>query len=130
MQSAELVSGRRIGVVLHSGDDVIGSIVEACVANGIRQGYIPVFRGAFRSVRLVASRLPIANQEVPIKDSIVVRYVEGIGSGSITWDERTDEPAIRLHAAVGAKDSMARGHVGFVLAATTRLRRWVGVQRA
>jgi predicted DNA-binding protein with PD1-like motif len=119
VQSSEIVTGRKVGVVLHSGDEVIASIAEACAAHGIRQAYIPVFLGAFRAVRFIASHSPIPNQEAPLKDSIVVSYVEGIGSGSVSWDERSGTHTVHLHAAVGVKDSVARGHVGHVLAATT-----------
>lgn len=119
MISSELTPGRRIGVVLQPGDDVIPSIVAACGQHGIRQGYIPVFLGAFRSVRLIASDSPIADPEPPLPASVEVAYTEGTGSGSIVWNEATDAPHVHLHVAVGAKDAAGAAVAGHLLAATT-----------
>lgn len=119
MESAEYSMGRRIGVVLEPGDDVLGSIVEACTRHGIRQGTIPLFLGAFRSMTFIASHSPIDDPEPPLRDSVEVAYVEGVGSGSIVWDAATDAPRVHLHASVGAKDEAALAYAGHVLAATT-----------
>lgn len=119
MRSAEVTPGRRIAVVLHSGDDVLASIAAACTEHGIRQGYIPLFLGAFRAVRFIASQVPGADPEPPLKDSVEVTYAEGVGSGSITWDAETGAPHVHLHVAIGVKDTGATGFAGHVLAATT-----------
>ncbi|WP_213814440.1 PPC domain-containing DNA-binding protein [Glaciihabitans sp. dw_435] len=119
MQSVELTTGRRIGVVLHPGDDVLSTIADACVFHGVKQGYVSVFLGAFRSVRFIASHEPVADPEPPLKDSTTVEYVEGVGSGSVTWDEVLGAPQVHLHVAVGVKDDAAAGHAGHLLAATT-----------
>ncbi|WP_172582867.1 PCC domain-containing protein [Subtercola boreus] len=119
MISRELTTGRRIGVVLQAGDDVIGSIVEACRQHDVRQGYIPVFLGAFRSVRLIASHEPIADPEPPLPAAVEVAYTEGIGSGSLVWNEQTGTPTVHLHVAVGAKDRAGLAAAGHLLAATT-----------
>jgi predicted DNA-binding protein with PD1-like motif len=117
--SAELTTGRRIGLVLSAGDDVIASIAAACVEHDIHQAVIPVFLGAFRSVRFIASDSPIADQEAPLKDSTEVAYVEGLGSGTITWNAITGTHHVHVHVAVGVKDSAAAGFAGHLLAATT-----------
>jgi predicted DNA-binding protein with PD1-like motif len=119
VQSAELVRGRRIGVVLHSGDEVLSSIAAACVDHGITQAVIPVFLGAFRSARFIASHHAIDDQEVPLGDSTEVAYVEGIGSGSITWNASTGRHHVHLHVAVGVKDQAAAAYAGHLLEATT-----------
>ena len=119
MRSAEVSTGRRIAVVLHSGDDVLESIAAVCAEHGIRQGYIPLFLGAFRSVRFIASQVPGIDPEPPLKDSVSVTYAEGVGSGSISWDAATGAPHVHLHVAIGVKDTGATGFAGHVLEATT-----------
>lgn len=119
MQSAELTRGRRIGVVLHSGDEVLTSIAAACIEHNVRQAVIPVFLGAFRSARFIASHNPIDDQEIPLADSTEVAYVEGIGSGSITWNESTGSHHVHVHVAVGVKDQAAGAYAGHLLTATT-----------
>lgn len=117
--SAELTTGRRIGVVLSPGDDVLSSIAAACVEHDVRQAVIPVFLGAFRSVRFIASDSPIDDQEAPLKATTEVAYVEGIGTGSITWNENTGSHHVHLHVAVGVKDESAGAYAGHLLAAET-----------
>jgi predicted DNA-binding protein with PD1-like motif len=117
--SAELQVGRRIGVVLSAGDDVLSSIAAACIEHDIRQAVIPVFLGAFRSVRFIASDSAIDDQEAPLKETTEVAYVEGIGSGSITWNENSASHQVHLHVAVGVKDEAAGGYAGHLLAAET-----------
>lgn len=117
--SAELTPGRRIGVVLAAGDDVLASIAAACVEHGIRQAVIPVFLGAFRSVRFIASGSPIDDQEAPLKDSTEVAYVEGLGSGTVTWNDEASAHIVHLHVAVGVKEQSAGGYAGHLLAAET-----------
>lgn len=119
MQSAELTRGRRIGVVLHSGDEVLASIAAACIEHNVRQAVIPVFLGAFRSARFIASHGEIADQEIPLADSTEVEYVEGIGSGTISWNESTASHNVHVHVAVGVKDQAAAAYAGHLLSATT-----------
>jgi predicted DNA-binding protein with PD1-like motif len=117
--SAELTTGRRIGLVLNAGDDVLSSIADACVEHDIYQAVIPVFLGAFRSVRFIASHSPILDQEAPLKDTTEVAYVEGLGSGTITWNPTTSTHQVHVHVAVGVKDSAAAAFAGHLLAAET-----------
>jgi len=119
VKSAELTPGRRIGLVLHSGDDVLESIAAACVTHGIKQAFIPVFLGAFRTARFIASHSPILDQEIPLNRSTDVAYVEGIGSGSVTWNEATGRHHVHVHVSVGVKDQAAAAYAGHLLSATT-----------
>jgi predicted DNA-binding protein with PD1-like motif len=117
--SAELQTGRRIGVVLSAGEDVLASIAAVCVEHNIRQAVIPVFLGAFRSVRFIASESPILDQEAPLKETTSVEYVEGLGSGSVTWNAESSAHTVHLHVAVGVKDQAAGAYAGHLLAAET-----------
>ncbi|PRY68813.1 putative DNA-binding protein with PD1-like motif [Glaciihabitans tibetensis] len=119
MLSAELRIGRRIGIVLQPGDDVLQSISDACVAHDIRQGFIPVFVGAFRAARFIASHSPIDDQETPLKEVVDIAYAEGLGSGSVTWDAAAQRHQIHVHLVAGVKDAAAAGFAGHLLSATT-----------
>ena len=115
MRTAALETGRRIAVSLEPGDDVLGSIADACSQHRIAQGVIVTLSGAFRDVELIAAQTPSADPEPPLPSSVRIPYTEGIGSGTITSDD--DGPAVHVHLAVGRKDSGARGFAGHVLAA-------------
>jgi len=117
MQSAQLTIGRTIGVVLHPGDDVLASIAQACRDHEVRQGVIGTLLGAFRSVTLIATREPLADEEPPLADSVVVPYAEGVGSGTISFDRDLDEHRVHLHVAVGVKSQGGAAYAGHLLAA-------------
>ncbi|CAN5336557.1 hypothetical protein BH09ACT6_BH09ACT6_08200 [soil metagenome] len=119
MLSHELTLGRSIGVILQPGDDVLRSIVDACILHRVRQGYVPVFLGAFRSVRLIATTAGLLDPEPPLADAVDVAYTEGIGNGSFSWDESTGEPHVHLHVSVGVKEQGGLAYAGHLLAATT-----------
>jgi predicted DNA-binding protein with PD1-like motif len=118
MFSSELTIGRRFAVVLQPGDDVLPSIVEACRENGIEQGYIPVFLGAFRSVRLIGTSAPIEDDDAPLPDAVHVANVEGTGSGTIAFDPAGPIP--HVHVAVGVKNYSASAYAGHLLSATVQ----------
>jgi predicted DNA-binding protein with PD1-like motif len=115
MITAEVTSGRRIAVVLQPGEDVILSIVAACRAADVEQGYIPVFLGAFRRVRLIGTDALILDEDAPLGNSIDVTNAEGLGSGSIA--SSFEGPVVHLHVAVGAKGDGARARAGHLLSA-------------
>ena len=118
MRSAEVGRGRRVVVVLENGDDVLGAIGTACIDNGIREAIIPVFLGAFTSVTLIGTRDPIADPDAPLPAVSEVRWVEGVGSGTVA-PASDGTLAVHLHAAVGDKADGALGYAGHVTAATT-----------
>ena len=60
MRTAALETGRRIAVSLEPGDDVLGSIADACSQYRIAQGVIVTLSGAFRDVELIAAQTPSA----------------------------------------------------------------------
>lgn len=102
--------------MLDPGDDIIPSISAACERANIEQGVIVTFSGAFRSVELIASHTPAADPELPLADSVVVAYTEGIGSGTIT--SRDGEYAVHLHVVAGEKDAAAAAYAGHLLRGT------------
>jgi predicted DNA-binding protein with PD1-like motif len=118
MFSTELVGGRRIAVVLQPGDDILGALGEACAAHGIEQGYLPVFLGAFTEVSLIGTCLPVEDEDVPLKDSVLLTNVEGTGSGTIAWDAAATSVQIHLHVAIGMKSRAAAGYAGHLLGGT------------
>ncbi|MFG6444011.1 PPC domain-containing DNA-binding protein [Microbacterium sp. P07] len=115
MRTSEVVAGRRILVVLHSGDDVIASLAEACRRHGVAQAAVTTFSGAFRRARLIAASEPPLDPEVPLPDSVEVAYTEGVGSGTVTADEAGGH-AVHIHVALGAKDRSGRAVAGHLLA--------------
>ncbi|WP_454049279.1 PPC domain-containing DNA-binding protein [Cellulomonas sp. Marseille-Q8402] len=117
MQTSEITTGRRVAVVLEPGDDVLTSLAEACRAHGIRQGFVPVFSGAFRTARFIAADVPVDDQEPPLPQEVTVTYTEGIGSGTVLWDEGAQEAVPHLHLAVGVKNAAAAGFAGHLLGA-------------
>ncbi len=118
MRVANLVTGRRLLVVLEPGDDVIASIAHACVAHQVSQATISTFSGAFRSLRIIAAPHPARDPEPPLDASVDIPYCEGIGSGTITSTDG-GEPVVHLHVAVGVKDHAGAGYAGHVLSGQT-----------
>lgn len=117
MQSTEVTTGRRVAIVLEPGDDVLGCLAQACADHGIRQGFVPVFSGAFRTARFIAADVPVPDQEPPLPHEVTVTYTEGIGSGTILWDEAAQAAVPHLHLAVGVKNAAAAGFAGHLLGA-------------
>ncbi len=116
MRSVSLTSGRRLLVVLEDGDEVIAGIAAACAAHGIERAALPVVSGAFRSVRLIGTREPVADPEPPLPASVTVLWAEGIAQGTVCPGP-AGAPAVHLHAAVGVKDEGSAAYAGHVLAA-------------
>jgi predicted DNA-binding protein with PD1-like motif len=117
VRTQEVTTGRRIAVVLEPGDDVLGSVARACREHGVRQAFVPVFSGAFRTVRLIAAHTPVDDQEPPLPQEVAVTYTEGIGSGTVLWDEAAGTPEPHLHLAVGVKNAAAAAFAGHLLGA-------------
>ena len=118
MISTEIETGRHFAVVLQPGDDVLGSLAAVCAEHGIRQGYLPVFLGAFTRVSLIGTCSPIADHGAPLPDSVHLEGVEGTGSGTIAFDPSTGGVLAHVHVAVGVKAYAANGYAGHLLAAT------------
>jgi predicted DNA-binding protein with PD1-like motif len=118
MQSAEATTGRRILVVLEPGDEILGSLAEACRLHDIDQAVITTFSGALRQARIIAADRPAVDPEAPLPESATVAYTEGVGSGTIT--RGTDGAhAVHVHVALGVKDRSGLAFAGHLLEGET-----------
>lgn len=120
MFSAELTAGRRFALVLQPGDDVTESLTRFCRENGVEQGYLPVFLGAFSTLSLIGTCEPVDDEFEPMPKSVHLTNVEGIGSGTIAWDGDGARVLPHLHVAVGLKSYSATAYAGHLLAATVQ----------
>ncbi len=120
MYSAELTTGRRFALVLQPGDDVTESLTRFCRENGVQQGYLAVFLGAFSTVSLIGTCEPVDDEFEPMPQSVHLTNVEGIGSGTIAWSAADELTLPHLHVAVGLKSYSATAYAGHLLAATVQ----------
>ena len=118
MKTAFARTGRRMLVALEPGDEVLGSLAEACRAAEIDQAVISTFSGAFRSARIIAADHPAADPELPLPEVTEIGYSEGIGSGTILRDEDGTH-IVHLHIAFGDKDRSGVAAAGHLLSAET-----------
>jgi predicted DNA-binding protein with PD1-like motif len=118
VRSAELQLGRRFLVVLDSGEEIVAALAAWADENAVAQATVDLFFGAFRSIRLIAAHEPAADPEPPLPAEVEVRYLEGVGSGSISRGA-DDATRVHLHVAAGAKDEAGLGYAGHVIAAET-----------
>ncbi|MGO2658259.1 PCC domain-containing protein [Mycetocola reblochoni] len=111
------MTGRSVVVVLEQGEEVLSSVRRACAEHGIAQGFVPVLSGAFREVELIAAHTPVDDEEPPLPQSVVVRYAEGTGNGTVMFDEDSGAGEPHLHLAVGVKNDGGAGYAGHVVSA-------------
>ncbi len=117
MISTVLELGRAVLVVVEPGEELTAQVLRACRAHGIRQGYLPVFLGAFTTMTLIGSCGPTPDHHLPMADRVHLENVEGSGSGTLSTDPGTGDTVLHLHAAVGVKHYSATGYAGHVVAA-------------
>ncbi|WP_232839121.1 PCC domain-containing protein [Streptomyces triticisoli] len=55
MRAHELTVGRTFGVTFDHGEDFFEALSSFCRDNGVRQGYIPSFIGAFAEAEIVGA---------------------------------------------------------------------------
>lgn len=120
MRSAEIHPGRQFALLLEPGEDVLSSLVDIARRTGIRQGYVPLFLGAFSVVEFIGTCRTVEDDDLPLNDSVEVSSTEGTGCASIAWDDSTQRPHVHLHAAVGLKRYAATAHAGHVVRAVTQ----------
>jgi len=114
VRSALLTTGRQWMLVLEPGEELLETISAWCARTGVAQATVTLF-GAFRSVRLIATNAPLADEEPPLADAVDVSYVEGSGSGTVTTVDASPKP--HIHVAVGVKSQGAAAYAGHVLQA-------------
>ncbi|MEU8180141.1 DUF296 domain-containing protein [Micromonospora sp. NPDC049044] len=120
MRSHDLTPGRMIGVIFDHGDDFSTALADACRANGIQHGYIPVFIAGFSTVEIVGTCQPLDDPQAPVWDRVHLTDVEALGGGTIAYDDAHDRIAPHIHVSVGLKEHSATGHTSHLLAATVQ----------
>ncbi|WP_341578381.1 PPC domain-containing DNA-binding protein [Microbacterium schleiferi] len=112
MRSAEITTGRQWMLVLDPGEELLETITAWCVSAGVTQATVSLF-GAFRSVRLIGTNAPLADEEPPLADAVDIAYLEGVGSGTITSVGGTPRP--HIHVAAGVKSQGSTAYAGHLL---------------
>jgi predicted DNA-binding protein with PD1-like motif len=120
MRSHSLTLGRTFGVVFDHGEDFMTALSEFCRVNGVRQGYLPGFLGAFSSADLVATCEAPADPMAPVWSRMQVEHVEAIGSGTLAVDPETGEVRPHVHLATGLKRYGAAGYTSHLLGGTVQ----------
>jgi predicted DNA-binding protein with PD1-like motif len=118
VRSAQVVPGRRLLVALEPGEEVLASIAALCRQHQFRAAVVPAFFGAFTRVTLIATREPVADEDVPLPESETVQWVEGLGAATVA-PAADGAPAVHLHAAAGRKSAGGAAYAGHVLSAVT-----------
>lgn len=117
MRSTQLTTGRTFGIALDDGEDFLEQLIAFCTEHGIRSGYLPMFLGGFRTVRLVGTCERIVDPDAPVWTGADYQTVEALGSGTIAWDEEAGVVAPHIHVSVGLKGQAADGRTSHLLAA-------------
>ncbi|MGW1785088.1 PPC domain-containing DNA-binding protein [Streptomyces sp. NPDC002143] len=117
MRSTQLTTGRTFGIALDDGEDFLEQLIAFCTEHGIRSGYLPMFLGGFRTVRLVGTCERIVDPDAPVWTGADYQTVEALGSGTIAWDEEVGVVAPHIHVSVGLKGQAADGRTSHLLAA-------------
>jgi predicted DNA-binding protein with PD1-like motif len=120
MRSQELTLGRTFGVVFDHGEDFMTALAEFCRDNGVRQGYVPGFLGAFSSADLVATCEAPGDPMAPVWTRTQVEYVEAIGCATLAWDPAGERVVPHVHLATGVKRYGAAGYTSHLLGATVQ----------
>lgn len=118
MRSVRLTQGRTFGVVFDRGEDFLTALAEFCEAEGVRQGYIPMFLGAFSSMELVGTCERLEDLAAPVWRGAHVRNVEAVGCGTLAYDPEAGRVLPHVHASAGLKEHSAQAHTSHLLGAT------------
>lgn len=112
VRGAQITTGRQWMLVLDPGEELLETITAWCVGAGVAQATVTLF-GAFRSVRLIGTNAPLADEEPPLADAVDIAYLEGVGSGTITSVGGTPRP--HIHVAAGVKSQGSTAYAGHLL---------------
>lgn len=117
MPATELTLGRTIAATFQPGDDFVSELHAVCREFGIRQGYVPMFIGAFRTARIVGTCTSVADPAAPVWDEVHLEAVEAVGAGTLAWDPEREELAPHLHLSLGEKRRAASGYTSHLIGA-------------
>ena len=107
-------------VAFDHGEDFFGALLEACRANDIRQGYVPMFIGGMAMVEIVGSCERIADPQAPIWTPVHLTGVDVVGAGTIAYDAATDTIQPHIHLSVGIRGHSATAHTSHLLRGTVQ----------
>lgn len=117
MPATTLTLGRTLAVTFQPGDDFYAELAAICQEFEIRQGYLPMFIGAFRTARIVGTCRKVTDPAAPVWDEVHLEAVEAIGAGTLAWDPSQQRLAPHLHLSVGEKRRSATGYTSHLLGA-------------
>ncbi|GCE02208.1 PCC domain-containing protein [Embleya hyalina] len=90
MRFTQVSVGRTFGIALDEGEDFLPQLVAFCTEHGIRAGYLPMFLGGLRHVRLVGTCERMDNPDAPVWSAAEYELVEALGCGTIAWGRRSE----------------------------------------
>jgi predicted DNA-binding protein with PD1-like motif len=120
VRSQELTLGRTFAVAFDHGDDFYTALDGFCRANGIRQGFVPVFIAGFAEVQVVGTCGKLENPQAPVWSAVHLTNVEALGGGTIAYDETEGKILPHIHVSVGLKQHSATAHTSHLLSATVQ----------
>ena len=110
MRSHELATGRTFGVTFDHGDEFFTALRAFCSANGVRQGYIPMFIAGFAEAEVVGP-------DAPVWSKVHLSGLEAMGCGTLAYDAEHDEVLPYIHTTGGEKGRSAAGYTSNLLSA-------------
>lgn len=120
MRSQELTLGRTFAVAFDHGDDFYTALDDFCRANGIRQGFVPVFIAGFADVEVVGTCGKLEDPQAPVWSAVHLANVEALGGGTIAYDKTENKILSHIHVSVGLKAHSATAHTSHLLSATVQ----------
>lgn len=121
MRTHDLTIGRTFGVTFDHDEDFLAAVGEACRANGIRQGYIPMFIAGFAEARIVGTCERLDDPVAPVQSSVYLTNTEVLGGGTLAYDPGEDRVMPHIHITAGLKAHSATGHTSHLLSARVQL---------
>lgn len=117
MRYNELTLGRTFGIAFDHGEDFFAVLMAFCEANGIRQGYIPMFLAGFAEAEIVGTCEKVSDPDAPVWSKVHLENVEAIGCGTLAYDPGTEQVLPHVHTSLGLKHRSATGHTSHLLSA-------------
>lgn len=117
MRGRELKIGRTFGVTFDHGDDFFEALDEFCRANGVRQGYVPMFLAGFSEAEIVGTCEKLDDPKAPVWSKVHVENVEALGCATIASNGDGHRILPHVHVAVGLKERSAVGYTSHLLSA-------------
>lgn len=117
MQCQQAREGRTFVLAFADGDNFLDELRAFCLEQRVEQGYIPMFLGGFRTVRLVGTCEPLADPEAPVWSEVVLHHVEAFGVGTLARHPEGGGFDPHIHLSVGLKAEGAAGHTSHLLGA-------------